>query len=91
MSHHPNYKHQREAIEWARAVLGQPQRYVILDTETKHRQVEMQKRMMRWMDNQIGDAVSDIPRSMLPARSDFLGVEGPPPNEDAAALSLMEE
>lgn len=34
MSHHPNYKHQREAIEWARAVLGQPQRYVILDTET---------------------------------------------------------
>jgi DNA polymerase III subunit epsilon len=31
---HPNVRHQREAIDWARAVLDQPDRYVILDTET---------------------------------------------------------
>lgn len=34
MSGHPNYRHEREAIEWARAILDQPDRYVILDTET---------------------------------------------------------
>lgn len=34
MPGHPNYRHEREAIEWARAVLDQPDRYVILDTET---------------------------------------------------------
>jgi len=34
MRDHPNYRHQREAIDWARAVLAQPDQYVILDTET---------------------------------------------------------
>ena len=34
MGDHPNYTHEREAIEWARAILDQPDRYVILDTET---------------------------------------------------------
>jgi DNA polymerase III subunit epsilon len=34
VSSHPNYIHQRQAIDWARAVLDQPDRYVILDTET---------------------------------------------------------
>ena len=34
MPDHPNYRHQREVIEWARSVLDQPERHVILDTET---------------------------------------------------------
>ncbi len=34
MSRHPNPIHQQEAIDWARAVLDQADRYVILDTET---------------------------------------------------------
>jgi hypothetical protein len=31
----------------------------------------MQERMLRWLDNQIADAVSDIPRKMLPQWSDL--------------------
>lgn len=34
MAHHPNYRHERESIDWARAVLEQADQYVILDTET---------------------------------------------------------
>ncbi|MFM7244569.1 MAG: exonuclease domain-containing protein [Planctomycetaceae bacterium] len=34
MGDHPNYHHEREAIEWARSILDQPDRYAILDTET---------------------------------------------------------
>lgn len=34
MHAHPNHSHYREAIDWARTVLNQPERYVILDTET---------------------------------------------------------
>ena len=34
MSDHPNYRHERGVIEWARSVLDQPERHVILDTET---------------------------------------------------------
>lgn len=34
MPSHPNPKHQQDSIEWAKAVLDQPDRYVILDTET---------------------------------------------------------
>ena len=32
--YHPNYRHQRAAIDWARQVLRRKRRYVILDTET---------------------------------------------------------
>lgn len=34
MPSHPNPKHQQDSIDWAKAVLDQPERYVILDTET---------------------------------------------------------
>ena len=34
MHGHPNFRHERESIDWARAVLEQADRYVILDTET---------------------------------------------------------
>lgn len=34
MPNHPNPKHLQESIDWAKSVLDQPDRYVILDTET---------------------------------------------------------
>lgn len=34
MAHHPNPRHQQDSIEWAKSLLDQPDRYVILDTET---------------------------------------------------------
>lgn len=34
MPSHPNPKHLQDSIEWAKSVLDQPDRYVILDTET---------------------------------------------------------
>jgi DNA polymerase-3 subunit epsilon len=34
MANHPNPNHQRDSIAWAKSVLEQPERYVILDTET---------------------------------------------------------
>lgn len=34
IQYHPNLRHQREAIDWARYVLAHPRKYVILDTET---------------------------------------------------------
>jgi DNA polymerase-3 subunit epsilon len=34
MASHPNPNHQRDSIAWAKSVLDQPDRYVILDTET---------------------------------------------------------
>jgi DNA polymerase-3 subunit epsilon len=34
MATHPNPRHQQDSIEWAKSVLDQPDRYVILDTET---------------------------------------------------------
>lgn len=34
MARHPNYRHQREAVDWARGVFERRGQYVILDTET---------------------------------------------------------
>lgn len=44
---------------------------LIVAGESEKRRREMQERMVRWLDNQIQDAVSDIPRRLLPAWSDF--------------------
>jgi hypothetical protein len=56
---------------------------LILMGEAAHRREDMMARVMRWMDNQIGDAVSDIPRRLLPQWSQFAQVDGAPDEEQA--------
>lgn len=48
---------------------------LVLLGEASQRREDMMGRVMRWMDNQIGDAVSDIPRKLLPQWSQFAPVE----------------
>lgn len=44
---------------------------LILTGESAARREDMLMRVNRWMENQVSDAVSDIPRSLLPQWSDF--------------------
>lgn len=61
---------------------------LILAGDMKSRRERTMDKMMRWLDNQIGDAVSDIPRRLLPQWSDL--TDGPMP-DDAALNALTEE
>ena len=60
----------REALNWTERS-NRTQAGLIVDAEATVRKEEMWRRVMRWLDNQIGDAVSDLPRSSLPQWSDF--------------------
>lgn len=44
---------------------------LILEGDYATRKQRTMDRMMKWLDNQIGEAISDIPRRMLPQWSDF--------------------
>jgi hypothetical protein len=63
---------------------------LILQTESEARRKQMQLRMMKWLDTQIADAVSDIPRRLLPPRSAFQPVERAA-DEDEAIANLLED
>jgi hypothetical protein len=63
---------------------------LILDSEALHRKTGMMERTMRWLEGQISDAVSDIPRTLLPQWSDFQQVDQAA-DEAAAHAHVVEE
>jgi len=63
---------------------------LILDGEKAQRREDMMMRTLRWLDGQIGDAVSDIPRKLLPQWSDFQQSATAAPDEAAAATQILE-
>lgn len=63
---------------------------LILAGSSQSQRERTMDRMTKWLDNQISDAVSDIPRSLLPQWSDLATVNAPPDHE-AAHESLYEE
>jgi hypothetical protein len=78
----------RNALRWDERVERQTAAD-LQDFEANTRHEQMAQRMMVWMNNQIGDAVSDIPRRLLPQWSDFQSVDGPASNEDQAIADLI--
>lgn len=50
---------------------------LILTGESADRRKDMLDRSLRWLDNQISDAVSDVPRTLLPQWSDFTAAADP--------------
>lgn len=63
---------------------------LILAGDVNTRRQMTMDRMLRWMDNQISDAVSDIPRKLLPQWSE-LATAGESPDEEQATAPLLEE
>lgn len=63
---------------------------LILEGEAASRREDMMQRTLRWLDNQIAEAVSDIPRSLLPAWSDFTPTDQAG-DEDALHLQVVQD
>ena len=80
----------RQAIQWdmrtKRSMAG-----IITDTEATERREEMVQRMLHWLDNQISDVVSDIPRKLVPQWSDFLPTMGPAPDVDGIHMQVVND
>jgi len=64
----------RESLKWTERMNRTAAGLIVEGEHTKRHQF-MLDRVFRWLDNQIGDAVSDIPRTLLPQWSDFQTVE----------------
>lgn len=72
----------RESLAWEDRA-NRTEAGLVLAGEAASRREDMMRRVMTWMDNQIGEAVSDIPRSLLPSWSDFKTTETAPDHEAA--------
>jgi hypothetical protein len=79
----------RQSLAWEDRT-QRSQAGLILAGETASRRQDMLARVMRWVDGQIGEAVSDIPRRMMPDWSDFAGEESLYTDEDTLHQSLTE-
>ena len=79
----------RESLRWDdrvdRATAGD-----LLDRESKDRHRSMMERMHKWIDHQVGSIISDIPRSQLPALSDFAPTTEHE-DQDEVLANLLEE
>lgn len=77
----------RESLAWEDRA-NRTDAGLVLQGEAAHRREDMMARVMAWMDHQIGDAVSDIPRSLLPQWSEFQPTETAPDHEAAVRAVL---
>lgn len=73
----------RESLAWEDRA-NRTEAGLVLQGEAGARREDMMRRVMSWMDNQIGEAVSDIPRSLLPQWSEFQQTATAPDHEAAA-------
>lgn len=79
----------RESLQWDERH-NRTQAGLILEGETAHRREDMMGRILGWLDNQISDVVSDIPRKLLPQWSEFAQAESAP-NEDDIHLKVVRD
>ncbi len=79
----------RESLRWDDRV-GRDVALDLLDKESKDRHRSMMERMHKWIDHQVGSIISDIPRSQLPALSEFER-ETEHEDQDEVLANLLEE
>lgn len=77
----------RESLAWEDRA-NRTEAGLVLQGEAAHRREDMMRRVMTWLDNQIGEAVSDIPRTLLPSWSEFQTTETAPDHEAAVRQVL---
>lgn len=79
----------RESLRWNDR-LDRQRAPDLLDRESLSRAKDMKLRMLQWIDQQVGDVVSDVPRRLLPNRSD-LRLISTDEDQDATLETIIEE
>lgn len=70
----------RQSLSWI-ARTGRSRAGLVMQGDQRHHRMEFNRLMLRFLENQIADAVSDIPRRLLPHWSDMPTTDTVPDHE----------